>query len=116
MEYKYNAVVTNVVDGDTVDAVVDLGFTVSVSVRFRLYGIDTKEIRDKNPEIREHALRAKSFVIDKLLGQEVLVKSYKTDKYGRWLGEFFVNGEEVSVNNQLVEQGLAEEYFGGKKR
>lgn len=115
MEYKYKAVIVNVVDGDTVDAFVDLGFTVGVSVRFRLYGINTEEIRDKNPELREKAQIAKTFVMDKLMGNDVIIKSYKTDKYGRWLGEIFLPSEETSINQQLINEGLATEYFGGKR-
>lgn len=113
-DYLYRAFITNVIDGDTVDARVDLGFTVSVNVRFRLYGIDTPELRSSDEAVREQAKLAKQYVIDCLLNKEVLLKSYKTDKYGRWLADFFIE-ENVTISRRLVEEGLAKEYFGGKK-
>jgi micrococcal nuclease len=112
-DYTYVAKIVNVVDGDTVDAIVDLGFTVSVAVRFRLYGIDTMETNDKDATKRDLGQRAKKFVADKLTNQTVTLRSYKTDKYGRWLAEIFVDGN--SVNKQLLTEGLAVEYFGGTK-
>lgn len=107
-EYIYNAVVTRVIDGDTIDASVDLGFTVHVDVRFRLNGINTAELRDSDPVKAEAAQRAKKFIIDACLNKEITLKSYKTDKYGRWLADVFVNG--VSVNRQLLNEGLAVVY------
>ena len=112
-DYVYSAMITRVVDGDTVDAIVDLGFTVSVNIRFRLYGIDTMETNDKDLAKRDLGLKAKLLVNDLVLGKEVTLKSYKTDKYGRWLAEIFVDG--VSVNSKLIAEGLAVEYFGGAK-
>jgi micrococcal nuclease len=112
-QYLYNAKITNVVDGDTVDAEVDLGFTVYVKVRFRLYGIDTMETNDKAIAVRELGLKAKAFVANALLGKLVTIESHKSDKYGRWLGEIYLDG--VSVNKQLLSEGLAVEYFGGTK-
>ena len=58
-DYIYNAVITKVVDGDTVDANVDLGFTVWVNIRFRLYGLDTMETNDKDTAKRDQGLKAK---------------------------------------------------------
>ena len=112
-QYIYNAKITNVVDGDTVDAEVDLGFTVFVRVRFRLYGIDTMETNDKDVAKREQGLKAKQYVHNALLGKDVTLESFKTDKYGRWLAEIFVDGN--SINKQLLTEGLAVEYFGGAK-
>lgn len=112
-QYLYNAKITNVVDGDTVDAMVDLGFTVFVKVRFRLYGIDTMETNDKAIAVRELGLKAKEFVTFMLLGKDVTIESHKADKYGRWLGEIYLNG--TSINKQLLSEGLAVEYFGGTK-
>ena len=112
-DYVYNAQITKVVDGDTVDAIVDLGFTVSVNIRFRLYGIDTMETTDKDEAKRALGLKAKQFVTEKLLNQTVTLRSHKTDKYGRWLAEIFLNNE--SINQLLLTEGLAVEYFGGTK-
>lgn len=112
-EYTYAALITNVVDGDTVDAVVDLGFTVSVKVRFRLYGLDTPEMTSSDAIVREAAKAAKAFVANMVLNKQVSLKSYKTDKYGRWLAEIFVDG--VNINQLLIEHNYAVPYFGGTK-
>ena len=108
-EYVYHAIITNVVDGDTVDAIVDLGFTVSVNVRFRLNGINTMEIRDPDPIKREQGLKAKQFLSEQILDKLVTLKSYKTDKYGRWLADIYFNNEHV--NNRLLLEGLAVPYM-----
>lgn len=107
-DYNYKAKITRIVDGDTVDAIVDLGFTVSVNVRFRLYGIDTMELTDKDPVKRNLAMEAKLRLISLVEGKEVMLKSYKTDKYGRWLAEIFLDG--TSINKMLLSEGLAVEY------
>jgi len=110
-EYIYKARITNVVDGDTVDAEVDLGFTVSVHVRFRLYGIDTPELNSKILEVREQAKQAKQFVVDRILNQDVIIETFKTDKYGRWLAKIAIDGQEI--NQLLVDNDLAIPYYGG---
>ena len=107
--YTYNATVTNVVDGDTFDAVVDLGFTVSVNVRFRLYGIDTPELRDSDPEKKKAANDAKRYVVERIKNKTVTLKTHKTDVYGRWLAEVFVDGQ--SLSKELIEKGLGIERF-----
>lgn len=113
-QYLYNATITNVVDGDTVDAVVDLGFTVSTKIRFRLYGVDTPETNSSDAVVRAAGMAAKRFVADKLLDKQVTLRSYKTDKYGRWLAEIFI-GDNITINQQLVDENLAVTYFGGAK-
>ncbi len=107
--YQYKAKIINVVDGDTVDAEVDLGFTVWVKVRFRLYGIDTPEVNSKNPLERQKAQEAKQFVEERLLNQTRIIQTYKTDKYGRWLAEIFIDGD-LSINEALLNEGLASDY------
>ena len=114
-DYIYNGMITNIVDGDTVDAQVDLGFTVWVKIRFRLYGLDTPEMNSSDPVIREKAKEAKQFVVENLLNKEVQIKSHKTDKYGRWLGEIFIKESGNSINQMLLENNLAVAYFGGAK-
>lgn len=111
--YDYDAIVTDVIDGDTIDCAVDLGFTVSVNVRFRLYGLDTMETRDKDETKKELGLKAKLLAGDVLVGNHVQLRSHKTDKYGRWLAEVFIDGK--SFNQRLLDEGLAVPYFGGKK-
>lgn len=110
--YLYRAQIFKIVDGDTFDAVVDLGFYVSTAVRFRMYGLDTAEINDRDPEKRALAMQAKLFCVEKLLNQSVTMQTYKTDKYGRWLAEVFLPNEELSINAQLLAAGLAIPYVG----
>lgn len=103
--YTYNAVVERWVDGDTVDLRVDLGFTVWVKQRFRLEGIDTPE---RGMLLwHEATQRARSLAPE---GSSIRVKSTKTDKYGRYLGTLFVGGQEKTINEILLEEGLAKVY------
>ena len=114
-DYYYDAVVNNVVDGDTIDVTIDLGFNIFTNMRLRLNGIDTKETNSKIAEERELAKRAKQLVIDRTLNKKVLLKTYKPDKYGRYLADVFVDINAESINTVLVNEGLAVPYFGGAK-
>jgi micrococcal nuclease len=113
IDYLYSATIVNVVDGDTVDARVDLGFNVSIDVRFRLVGVNTMETRDKDPIKKALALKAKEYLKELILNKEVVLKSHKTDKYGRWLAEIFYDGN--SVNGRLIAEGLGVMYNGGAR-
>lgn len=110
MKFVYSAVVEKVIDGDTIDATVDLGFRVYTKIRFRLNGIDTAEVTSADPDIRSKALRAKARVADLILNKDVTIKSSKADKYGRWLADVFVN--DIHLNEQLLMEDLAKEYTG----
>lgn len=105
--FTYNAIVERVIDGDTVDVHVDLGFDIWHSVRLRLVGLDTPEMA--TPEGKA----AKTFVKDAIEGQEVIITTHKTDKYGRYLAEIFYRG--TSFNKTLVDMGFAVPYDGGKR-
>lgn len=108
-DYTYFARIINVVDGDTVDLLVELGFYVSIRERFRLSFIDTPELNSPNLEERAAAVRARDYVMQ-YLGMGVRLKSTKKDKYGRFLAEIFVEGQTVSINQQLLDLGLARPY------
>lgn len=113
--YEYNAIVTRVIDGGTFEATVDLGFNVFTKITFRLFGIDTPELHSTNEVEREKAKAAKERAIQLADGKDVLIKTYKPDKYGRWLAEFKVVNETTyigTVNTQLVAEGRAKAYFG----
>lgn len=112
--YKYKAFIYNVVDGDTVDARVDLGFTVSVDVRFRLAGLDTPELHSSDVVVREAAQRAKQFTSDKVGGKDVLLESVKADKYGRWLAKIYLP-DGTCLNDLLLSEHLAVDYSGGAR-
>ena len=116
--YTYNAKLDRVVDGDTVDALVDLGFDTWKKVRIRFYGIDAYESRTRDLEEKEKGLAAKQRVIDVLNenNNEFILKSHGVGKYGRCLGEIFVDTlGETSLQKTLINEGHGVEYHGGKR-
>ena len=118
-KHIYSAKLVRVVDGDTADAMIDLGFNVWVKNRIRFMGVDAWESRTRNLEEKEKGLAAKAYVKDLLENSDegkFLLKSHGVGKYGRVLGELFVKGNEKSVNQLLLENGHAYEYEGGKKK
>jgi len=112
--YIYSATITNVVDGDTVDANIDLGFTVWVKIRFRLNSIDTPELNSPDAIVRESGQKAKEYVKSVLLGKTVTISSFKADKYGRWLADIYLPDGEL-FNDRMINEGYAVPYFGGKR-
>ena len=118
-KHIYSAKVVRVVDGDTADAMIDLGFNVWVKNRIRFMGVDAWESRTRNKEEKVKGLAAKAYVKDILENSDegkFLLKSHGVGKYGRVLGELFVKGNDTSVNELLKENGHASEYYGGKKK
>ena len=118
-KHNYSAKLLRVVDGDTADAMIDLGFNTWVKKRIRFYGVDTWESRTRNLEEKKKGLEAKAYVKDLLENSDegkFVLKSYGVGKYGRVLGELFVKGNETSVNELLKENGHAYEYHGEKKK
>ena len=114
-EYKVSQV-TRVVDGDTVDLLIDLGFDITKKERIRIGGIDAPESRTRNLEEKKLGLEAKAFVEERLdKAETIIIQTRKTDKYGRILGWLYLNGETVSLNDQMVEAGYAWAYDGGRK-
>ena len=111
--------ITKVVDGDTIDANIDLGFDISLTKRIRLAGIDTPESRTRNLEEKALGLESKEWLKKALEdAKDILIKTEKpdsTEKYGRIIGHLFVNDQETSLNNQMIAEGYALEYEGGKK-
>ncbi len=118
-KHGYSCKLVRVVDGDTADAMIDLGFNTWVKKRIRFYGVDTWESRTRNLEEKKKGLAAKEYVKDLLQNSDegkFSIISHGTGKYGRVLGELFVKGHEKSVNDLLIENGHAYEYEGGKKK
>ena len=117
--YTYKAKLDRVVDGDTVDAHIDLGFDISVHKRIRLAGIDSPESRTRDLEEKQRGLASKDRLIDLLKDGEFTLESKEVGKYGRVLGVLLigdVNNNFININNTLVEEGYAVEYWGGKKK
>ena len=118
-KYEYSAKLDRVVDGDTCDAMIDLGFNTWVKKRIRFKSVDTWECRTRNLEEKKKGLAAKAYVKDLLENSDdgkFSIISHGTGKYGRGLGELFVKGHEKSVNELLKENGHAYEYHGEKKK
>ena len=115
--YEYTCKVKRVVDGDTVDVVLDLGFDVSYSCRIRLYGIDTPESRTRNKDEKARGKMAGAFLKEAIeAGEKVVIQTKLKDskgKYGRVLGEVVVDGK--NINKLMIKKHLAVAYYGQSK-
>ena len=108
--YEYNAICTRVVDGDTIDARVDLGFSVWLDCRIRLEGIDAPETRTKNLQEKVQGLETKGYLktIMDVAGGHYVVRCHGVGKDGRCMGTIYVGGE--NINQKLLAEGYAKEY------
>jgi micrococcal nuclease len=113
--YIYNAKLDRVVDGDTVDATVDLGFDTWKFIRIRLVGINTPESRTRDLEEKARGLAAKDFVVDMFAkhNDTFILESQGVGKYGRCLGNIFFGDQ--NLNDLLITEGHAIAYHGGKR-
>lgn len=119
--YEYHVKdVVQILDGDTIDVNIDLGFDISLKKRVRLNGIDTPESRTSDEHEKKYGLEAKEWLKHKLAGaQKIRILTElpdSTEKYGRILGTIWVNDDTVSVNDQLLKGGYAWAYDGGTKQ
>jgi len=112
--------VIKVVDGDTIDADIDLGFDISLTKRVRLSGVDTPESRTTDLKEKALGLEVKEWLKHKLEGaKDILIKTQlpdSTEKYGRILGSLYINDEALSLNQQMIDEGYAWTYDGGTKK
>ena len=118
--YEYRVkTVTKVVDGDTIDVDIDLGFNISYSQRVRLAGIDTPESRTTDKMEKALGLEAKEYLKYKLKDAKLIVIKTElpdsSEKYGRILGWVYVDGNTISVNDEMIEDGYAWGYLGETK-
>ena len=115
--YEYECTIRRVVDGDTIDVDVDLGFgTWRCSERIRLYGVDTPECRTRDAEEKAAGLLAKKFVEDALhVGGTYMLQTKEKGKFGRFLGVIFIQGS-ASINAALISENLAVPYTGQSKK
>jgi micrococcal nuclease len=112
--------ILKVVDGDTIDADIDLGFDISLSKRIRLAAVDTPESRTSDANEKKYGLESKEWLKHKVENaKNILIKTElpdSTEKYGRIIGHLFINDQETSLNNQMIVEGYAWEYSGGTKK
>ena len=109
--------VTKVVDGDTIDVILDMGFDILYKQRVRLFGIDTPESRTRDKVEKKYGLLSKKFLQENIKkAKKVSIRTYKGDetgKFGRILGDVFLDGK--SVNSLMCTKGHAVEYYGQSK-
>jgi micrococcal nuclease len=104
-----------VYDGDTITVAFKPFENETIyKYNIRLSGIDTPEIRTKNPDEKKKGIETRDILLDKILNKLITIKCGKFDKYGRLLAEIIYEGE--NINTWLISQGLAYEYNGGTKR
>lgn len=114
--YRYNVEVTRVVDGDTVDVDIDLGFgMVYKKQRVRMMGIDTPESRTRNLEEKYYGKLSKAHLQKILSEGNVQLLSHDKGKFGRILGELFIGDSVYSINQQMIDEHHAVPYFGQSK-
>ena len=108
--YKYNAQVLKVIDGDTLDLFIDLGFNVGFNTRIRMIGIDTPEKKFPYGKV------VKDYLTNLLEGNKIYLDVTKKDKYGRYLGLVYLNeSDNVSVNELLINENMAKAYHGASR-
>ena len=116
--YEYNCTVTRVVDGDTIDVILDLGFSILHKCRVRLYGIDTPESRTRDKDEKARGKLAAKYLKDSIKnGTKIILRSKLKDskgKYGRVLGEIIV--DNININQSMIEKYLAVRYTGQSKK
>jgi len=101
-----------IIDGDTVDVDIDLGFWVTVSYRVRLKDIDAAETRTKDLEEKAEGIKARLWLEKELAREgEWIIETYKEDKYGRILGTLYLVGDSVTVNEKMLNEGVAKPYI-----
>ena len=104
--YEYKATVTKVIDGDTIDCDVDLGFFLTMnSIRFRLLGINAPEMYGMT---KVAGWEAKEFLRERIDGKQVTIRTEKDDSFGRWLAYVYL--DDVNINDLMIERGYAEPY------
>ena len=94
--YRYHAVVDKIVDADTFYLTVDLGFHIKQKIKVRLLDVDAPEIRTKNLKEKEQGFKCKAFAEELMRGGKCIISTHKQGKFGRWLGDIYV--DEIHIN------------------
>jgi len=113
--YTYKAKVLSVYDGDTITCLLDLGFNIHIKEKFRLYGIDTPEIRTKDLNEKKEGYRSKARLEELIENKEIYIRVLKKGKFGRWVSKIFLTENDIlsdnSVNQLLIKEGLAKPFM-----
>jgi micrococcal nuclease len=110
-QYKIKKI-NRIIDGDTVDLDIDLGFSIAISHRVRLKGIDAAETRTKDLEEKAEGIRARLWLEKELSREgEWIIDTHKEDKYGRILGTLYLVGDSVTVNERMLTEGIVKPYI-----
>jgi micrococcal nuclease len=112
--YTYQCNTLRVIDGNTVDAIIDLGFNVTIRQRIKLYGVNVKDIRSADENVRQQAIASKQKLTE-LLGNNFVCETIvnKRGKAGRIMGKLSTidkDGKKVDINQQLIDAGFAERF------
>ena len=113
--HQYKAKCLRVIDGDTCDCLIDIGFKIFIKERIRFYGINTPESRTRDKAEKKRGLEVKEFVRIAIEGTDILLETHKQGKFGRYLGTIYYGEENFNLNKELVDKGMAVSYFGGKR-
>jgi len=121
--YEYNVRIDRVVDGDTVDCWIDMGFDIQIHKRVRFAGVNAPESRTRNKEEKVRGLAAKEWLVNKIdpkavgSSKDIVLKSYEYGKYGRVIGELFIvsGSRRQSINKLMLAEGHVVEYDGGAR-
>ena len=114
--YEYSCRINRVIDGDSVDVCIDLGFDISFTSSVRLYGIDTPESRTRDLDEKKCGLLAKKFLEEAVKnGKNIIIRTQKDEKgkFGRVLGSLVIDG--ININHKMIEENLAVAYYGQSK-
>ena len=114
--YEYKCYVSRIIDGDSLEASIDLGFGIMFNSKVRLYGIDAPESRTKDEDEKVRGLLAKQYLESKInSAKQVIIQTEKDakGKFGRVLGKLFA--DEININQSMIDNHLAVEYFGQSK-
>lgn len=114
--YEYKCEITRVVDGDTVDVIIDCGFSILHKTRVRMYGIDTPESRTRDLDEKARGKLAAKYIQDHIdNGTDTIIKTEKDSKgkFGRILGKIFIDNKDI--NQSMIDENLAVSYHGQSK-
>ena len=114
--YKTFAKCVHAYDGDTIHVVFKMPHSNEYNKWvIRMMGIDTPEIKSKNTNEKQLAVKARDFLRELMLDKIIIIECLDFDKYGRLLGNLFIEGSDISISNMMIEKGYAKAYDGGTK-